>query len=132
MESNNPYSKVFKKWYKKGGKKYYMKSKWEYNYACYLDLLKDNKVIKDWEYEPDTFTFDKIKYGIRRYTPDFKIYETNGIINYIEIKGWMDGKSKTKISRFRRYYPDKRLHVVQRKEYNAIKKISKIISGWIS
>lgn len=47
------------------------------------------------------FTFP-IKRGTKAYTPDF--YFTN-LDQWIEIKGYLDNKSKIKIKRFKRYYP---------------------------
>src|SRR5574343_130953 len=101
-----PYDNVVKKWYIKGAKKYYMKSKWEYNYALYLDFLVSKGLLLEWEYEPDAFWFESIKSGIRKYTPDFKLYNLDGSIEYREVKGWMDSKSKTKLKRMAKYYPN--------------------------
>ena len=43
----------------------------------------------------------------------------------------MDSKSKTKLRRMKKYYPEVKLLVVQKDEYNSIKKWSKLIDGWI-
>src|SRR6478735_2231686 len=51
----------------------FFRSKWEANYALYLDFLVKTKVIKDWEFEAQTFFFEKIKSGTKKYIPDFKI-----------------------------------------------------------
>lgn len=129
---SGPYGNVVKKWFEgSDGRRYYMKSKWEYNYALYLEFLKGLGEIKDWFYEVDTFEFEKIKYGVRRYTPDFKVVYNDGRVSYREVKGWMDKKSKTKITRFRKYYPGIELIVVGREEYNKIKQFSRIIKGWL-
>jgi len=43
----------------------------------------------------------------------------------------MDKKSKTKLSRMAKYYPEVRLDVVDQKKYNAIKRqICKVIECW--
>ena len=95
-----------------GDKKYYFKSSYEIQYACWLHMLKLKGKIKDWFYEVDTFWFDGIKRGCVSYKPDFKIIELNGDINYIEVKGYMDAKSATKIKRMGKYNPDIKLTVL--------------------
>lgn len=76
----------------------YFRSSWEANYARYLNLIG----VK-WEYEPKTFIFEKIKRGTRSYTPDFYLTEED---KWIEIKGWFSSKDKTKLKRFKKYYPE--------------------------
>lgn len=110
----------------------FFRSSWEANYARYLNFLKAKGNIYKWEFEPDTFWFESIKRGVRSYLPDFKIWDTKeSKPYYVEVKGWMDSKSKTKIKRMAKYYPDIRLDVVAKKEYQEIKnKLSRMISGW--
>lgn len=120
----------------KGGKRpdlnnQYFRSRWEANYARYLNFLIRCKQIKKWEYEIDTFFFENIKRGINSYTPDFKIYNTNGTIEYHEIKGYLNNQSKTKLNRMAKYYPDKKIIVIGHKEYKALyNKLKKIIPHW--
>lgn len=101
-------------WRSIAGKKYYFKSSWEARYAWYLETLKKNAVIKDWDYEPQTFWFEKIKRGCRSYKPDFKVFRLDGTHYWIEVKGYMDQKSRTKIKRFNKYYPEEQLNVVDK------------------
>ena len=110
----------------------YFRSCWEANYARYLNALIASGSIFKWEYEPDTFIFHEIKRGTRSYLPDFKIWETeNSEPYYVEVKGWMDDKSKTKLNRMRIYYPMVKIVLVGECEYNALKKqYSKVIEGW--
>jgi hypothetical protein len=77
--------------------------------------MKEHGIIKDWEYEPQTFWFYKIKRGVRSYKPDFKVIENNGFQYWAEVKGYMDSKSITKIKRFRKYYPKEPLVVIDHK-----------------
>ena len=107
--------------YNINGKEMYFRSKAEANYALYLDWLQKEGEIEKWEYEPDIFTFDAIKYGTRQYTPDFKIL-TRGIIRYDEVKGFMDSKSRTKLKRMAKYYPEVAIVIIDSKCYNDIKK----------
>ncbi len=99
-------------WWTGGGRRIYMRSSWEKKYAGRLHLLKLAGEIKDWEYEPDTFWFESIKRGVRSYKPDFKVFQNDGSFYYVEVKGYMDAKSKTKLKRMKRYYPDVRIEVV--------------------
>src|SRR5687768_3513242 len=88
-----------------GGIRKYFRSRWEANYARYLEWLKTNGEIVSWTHEPKTFWFEKIKRGTRSYLPDFCVIEKNGKEVYYEVKGYMDSKSKTKIKRMAKYYP---------------------------
>jgi predicted nuclease of restriction endonuclease-like RecB superfamily len=54
----------------------------------------------DFEFEPTVFAFP-IKRGTKAYTPDFYIKEKN---IWVEVKGFLDPKSKIKLKRFKRYY----------------------------
>jgi len=100
----------------------YFRSKWEANYALYLDFLVERGEIKNWEYEVDVFIFDKIKFGTRSYRPDFKVFNNNGSFEYHEIKGYMDGRSKTKLKRMLKYYPKMKVVLVDGPSYLDIKK----------
>lgn len=118
-------------WRTVGGIKKYFRSRWEFNYATYLEFLKQHKQIKKWEHEPKTFWFESIKRGVRSYLLDFRITENNGDINYHEVKGWMDGRSITKIKRMAKYYPNIKLRIIDAKVYkNISKQVSHLISEW--
>lgn len=110
----------------------YVRSSWEANFCRYLNFLKSKEMIYKWEYEPDTFWFHEIKRGTRSYLPDFKIWDKqDSTPYYIEVKGWMDAKSKTKLDRMAKYYPHVRVDIVGRKEYEEIRsKLSRVIPGW--
>jgi hypothetical protein len=109
----------------------HFRSSWEANYARFLNLLISQKQIEKWEYEADTFWFEKIRRGVRSYTPDFKVWEPNGTIYYVELKGWMDAKSKTKLKRMAKYHPKIDLRLVDAKAYKEIdKKLGGAIPNW--
>lgn len=122
MRNGNTYSRTKKGWHVVGGKRYFYKSQWEVNYAKYLEFLKKAKHILDWEYEPDTFWFEKIRRGVRSYTPDFKVTYAGDKVEYHEVKGWMDTKSKTKLARMAKYYPQISLVLVDEPQYTALKR----------
>lgn len=113
----NGYSRGRQGTYDINGNKIFFRSLWEANYALYLDHLKMNGKIFNWTFEEDTFWFDKIKRGVRSYKPDFKILNNDGSFYYIEVKGYMDSKSKTKLNRMRIYHPLIKIKLVEQKEY---------------
>ena len=110
----------------------FFRSSWEANYARYLNYLISKGIIYKWEFEPDTFWFESIKRGVRSYLPDFKIWDSEiSDPYYVEVKGWMDDKSKTKLKRMNKYYPNIRVDLVCQKTYRELqKKMSKIIRNW--
>lgn len=110
----------------------FFRSGWEANVARFLTFLIKHKEIYCWEFEPDTFWFNEIKRGTRSYLPDFKVWDKkDDKPYYIEVKGYMDSRSKTKIKRMAKYYPDIILRVIGKKEYKEIEnKISKLIPNW--
>lgn len=130
---NNPtsvYSRVRSKSIEIGGQKFFARSSWEANIAAYFEFLKCNGNIKDWEHEPETFWFLKIMRGVRSYKPDFRITNNDGSKYFVEVKGWMDSKSKTKLARFKKYYPELKLELIDEKRYKEIKSKSGLIPNW--
>lgn len=118
-------------WREIGGKRNYYRSRWEANYARYLEWLKERDEIRDWQHEPETFWFDAIKRGVRSYKPDFRVWEIDGSTPLYEIKGWMCARSKTTLKRMAKYHPEERVIVVREKEYNAVaRKVGTLIEGW--
>lgn len=118
-------------WREIGGVNKYYRSRWEANYARYLEWLKQNKQITKWEHEPETFWFDGIKRGVMSYLPDFRVTENDGSIVFHEVKGWMDDRSKTKIKRMAKYHPEVKLIVIDSKIYKSIEKKAKfLIREW--
>ena len=99
-------------WREIGGKRVYFRSKWECNYGRYLQYLKEQGQIQDWEHEPKTFWFDKIKRGVKSYLPDFRVISSSGCDYWVEVKGFLDSRSKTKLKRFKAYFPDEKLELV--------------------
>ena len=112
----------------------FFRSSWEANYARYLNFLILKNIIHHWEFESDTFWFDEIKRGTRSYLPDFKIWDTiDSIPYYVEVKGWMDDKSKTKLKRMKKYFPEIRVDIFGQKEYKELnKKFAGLIKNWES
>ena len=74
-----------------------LRSNWEANFARILNAYE---IV--FEFEPKVFTYP-IKRGTKGYTPDFYFVNCD---EWVEIKGYLDEKSKIKLKRFKRYYPD--------------------------
>jgi len=108
------------------GKVMYFRSKWEVNYALYLDFLKKNKQIRDWKYEVKVFEFP-VKHGTTRYLPDFQVEENNGDIVYHEVKGYMTSKAKTQLSRMKKYYPEIKVLLIDQEQIKALNKFKKLL-----
>jgi hypothetical protein len=118
-------------WREIGGVRKFYRSKWEANYAMYLQWLKENGHIAGWSHEPKTFWFAGVKRGTVSYLPDFWVQELDGREAFHEVKGWMDDRSKTKISRMAKYYPAVVLVVIDAKAYAELKrKVSSLVPGW--
>ena len=118
-------------WREIGGVRKYYRSKWEANYAYYLEWLRLAGQIESWSHEPTTFWFEGVKRGCVSYLPDFLVTEKDGSEAYHEVKGWMDARSKTKIRRMAKYHPSVKLVVVDSKAYAKLKaQVSRIVPGW--
>lgn len=126
-------SKAKAGWRQIGDKRVYCRSKWEANYGRYLQFLKEESLIEDWDHEPKTFWFP-IKRGVVSYLPDFLVtnIENHPIKTYwVEVKGFWDARSKTKVKRFYKYFPEEVLKTVDGnwfKENNP--KMRVIIKEW--
>lgn len=108
----------------------YVRSRWEANWARYLDWLKRRGEISAWEYEPKTFEFP-LRRGAIHYTPDFRVVDASGGHEWHEVKGWMDPKSKTKLRRMAKYYPNETVKVIDQRAYKAVfSAVGPLIDGW--
>lgn len=80
-----------------------LRSGWEANCA----RIFTSYGIK-FEFESELFKFPIVR-GTKSYLPDFYLPKTK---EYVEVKGYFDDKSRIKIKRFRKYYPDKQLLLI--------------------
>lgn len=118
-------------WREIGGMRIYARSRWEANYARYLEWLRINGSIQKWEHEPETFWFEAIKRGCRSYLPDFRVTENDGRIFYHEVKGWFDARSKTKLKRMAKYHPTVALRLIAAPWFKANeRKLACLIPNW--
>jgi len=122
---------VWKGWVEVDGKRMFLKSMWEKLYCGYLHYLKKGGQIKDYWYESETFWFEGVKRGIVSYKPDFKVEHMNGVVEYIEIKGYETSQDRTKWKRMAKYHPDVRLRVVGKDFFkNNSPKLKVLIKEW--
>jgi len=99
----------------------YFRSAWEANYARYLNFIGE-----PWEYEVKEWEFP-VKRGNRYYKCDFYLPKKN---EYHEVKGFMDKPSAVKLKRMAKYYPEVRVKVINKEEYQAISKAKGLIPYW--
>lgn len=78
--------------------KQYFRSKIEANVARYYRYTGQLYI-----YEYKEFEFKGIKRGSRFYKPDFYLPVWDG---WVEVKGWLRSADKTKLRRFKKYYPE--------------------------
>lgn len=118
-------------WREIGGKRNYYRSRWEANYARYLEFLRRAGDIKDWQHEPKTFWFEKIKRGVRSYKPDFLVVTKTDAEEWHEVKGWMDSRSRTTLKRMKKYHPDETIVLIDEPKYKQIMySVGVRIQGW--
>ena len=101
--------------------KQYFRSKMEANIARYY-----NYTGVKWIYEYKEFEFKNIKRGQRYYKPDFYLPVSE---TYIEVKGYFSPGDKTKLRRFKKYYPEEfnKLMFVVPDKYSRSKANGKVI-----
>jgi len=90
----------------------YFRSSWEYYYALFLEKLEQQGKIIQWKHEPKNFWFNGIKRGVTGYLPDFCVIHLNEQEEWCEVKGYYDSKSKTKMKRMAKYYPEVKIRLV--------------------
>ena len=118
-----------------GGETRHFPNRWEANYYRYLHWLESRKEIITFWYQPDYYEFP-VQHGTTRYRPDFHVRtqdpDSDYFIEYlVEIKGWMDAASKTKLNRMKKYHPEIEVRVVTWPDMQALsKQVGGIIEGW--
>jgi len=104
------------------GRECNFRSIFEYHWAEYCQLRKDNGEIEDWYYEEETVQIEYIDHKNRvhykDYTPDFKIvYPGGDHIEFEETKGWLQTKDATKMRKYSEQYETPLVVVFQNKMY---------------
>lgn len=114
----------------KGGKRedlnQYFRSSWEANIARVFNFLNIS-----WKYEYKRFFFSENINGVMSYQPDFYLPDYD---LWIEIKGWMDQKSKLRLQLFAEQYPLEfsRLIIIKDELYLRIQRTYGWIDNWES
>jgi hypothetical protein len=101
------------------------------DYARFLNLLLSRGEIVAWDYESKTFEFEAVKRGTRFYTPDFEVRFTDGRIEWHEVKGWMDDKSRVRLERMAKHFPGEKVVVIGADWFRqAYRGLAHVVSGW--
>lgn len=109
----------------------FVRSSWEANYARLLNWLQEQGEIASWEYEPETFWFEGIKKGTFTYTPDFRVVNRDGSVEFHEVKGYWTPRAKTQVKRMAKYHPEVTLKIIDSDAYKALAEDCKnLIPGW--
>ena len=82
------------------------RSKAEYNWALYCQWRKEQRYIVGWGYELQRIHFDDNSRGPRSYLPDFWITDPNGRVHIEEVKGFLEGRDRTKFRKWRNERPE--------------------------
>lgn len=119
-------------WRVVGNARIYFRSRWEANYARYLEYLRESGALLSWQHEPKTFWFPNTGAGSKRcYLPDFSVTTTDGALTYHEVKGWMDPRSVEALCLMRDCYPDIHIVLVDSIVYQGIReRLCHTIDGW--
>lgn len=126
------FENIYRGIYAVGNKEIYFRSLWEANYALYLEWLKTQGEIKDWQYEPERYDFiyqdgKKLRSLGLGYLPDFRVVNNDGTFYLVEIKGYKQGVLKLK--RMKKFYPEIKIELVDSKAYATLKrKLGKVLN----
>ena len=99
------------------------RSTWEANLCRFYTWLGIT-----FEYEPTTFWFENCTSATRSYTPDFFLPNLN---RYVEVKGYMDDRSRTRMRRMQKLYPHIKIELIDAVLYREIEReFSAYVPGW--
>ena len=112
-----------------GGKLCRFRSKLEHNYAVYLQFLKEQKQIKDWNFEQTNFIFETKARGAKSFLVDFDVLNLDGTFEYHETKGWLQGTDVTKFRRVAKHWPKAKMTLIMsgksKKDADRLRQIAK-------
>lgn len=111
-----------------------LRSRWEANYARFLNTCLESGSIVRWEYEWKRFRFPSQPSGRQSYLPDFAIWantKEGEPDEYREIKGVFDARSKQASDLMALHYPDVKVCLVDEKEYRRMESwFGPVIKNW--
>lgn len=98
------------------GKRYKFRSIFEFHWACYCQLRKQQGLIKNWAYESIKYDFFQFGYRNRpfEYTPDFTIWRNDGTVYFEETKGCTETKDLSRFLRARKHFDARFELILQR------------------
>lgn len=99
-------------WATVGWQRHWWRSRFEWRWAQYLEMLKTAGEVIRWNYESKKFEFQGIRSGTVFYLPDFLVWYVNEDILWHETKGHLIQKDVTKFRRMQKYHPDERIILV--------------------
>lgn len=103
-----------------------MKSMLEVIIAAQLEMLRQKRMLKKFEYEPEKWTY---QHKPQTYTPDFRITLNDGTVDFYEAKGKMTNETRKKIVSVQRCNPDKSFKMIFERPTNKIRAGSKTTYG---
>ena len=114
-----------------GGVTAFFRSRWEANYARYLEKLRVENRIKAWEHEPHRFWFPNNGQKNLSYLPDFRVTLNSGTTVFREVKGWIDTATIAKAKLMVEHYPDTIIKTISKNEYERLERLhSSSIPDW--
>ena len=90
-----------------GGKECKFDSKGEHKLALYLQLLKEQGYIKDWERESHTFVLVDTQWNV-----DFTVRNNDDSFEYYEYKGAVEPRTRKLIMQVSEFYPQAQITMV--------------------
>jgi hypothetical protein len=108
-----------------GMREFTFRSKLEYHYAVYLELLKSNGHIQQWEYEPEDMSIE-FQHGprnnTRKYLPDFAVLANDDEWEVHETKGYFPPIDATKLRKYADMHDNRIILIFGGKVYGAQKR----------
>ena len=93
-----------------GGKDCRFRSKLEYRYAQYLQMLKESGHSGAWSYEAITYPFENQK--IECYLPDFTVINPGHELEVHECKGFLQKRDLDRLKGMFEEYPDVKITII--------------------
>lgn len=117
-------------WRQIGRKRIFARSRWEANYARYLETLRTKGQLKSWKHESKTFWFTGEAKGVC-YLPDFKVTWIAGRVEFHEVKGWMCARSIQKLALMEKHFPEVRIIIIDAKWFKTTgREVREKIQDW--
>lgn len=131
ISTHRPHATWKAGWRTVGGKSIYFRSRWEFNYAAYLESLRVSGSVSSWVHEPKAFLLSTPGGRVRGYLPDFQVTLAAGDVQYHEVKGWMDERSREKLVLMSSQHPSAVIVLIDKAWFRKHEKtLSQTIPGW--